>query len=333
MRQRRRRRMRGIARWISGFSLAVFACAAPGEAAPPDQGGSTAEAALSPQTDAGPGPGSRIAIKQPERPPVTLYYEEQGEGPPLLLLHGLGESIFTWREILPALAARHRVIALDLKGFGNSDKPDDGAYSADDQAALVARFIIERDLENLVVIGHSFGGTVALRTALADGIQGTGRIKRIAVISAPALPQTTSREFDLVMTPLIPDTVAVVLPPESTARFLLREAMGGRTPSDEIVKGYAAPYRDLDATRAFLATARSIVNERDTDAITKRYRVIRKPVLIVWCRKDPIVPLRSGRRLAAALPQARLAIVDGCHHLPQHEQPQRLLKALGPFLD
>lgn len=288
---------------------------------------------MSEQSDATRGQGSRIVIKLPERPPVTLYYEEQGDGPPLLLLHGLGESIFTWREILPALAARHRVIALDLKGFGNSDKPDDGAYSADDQAALVARFIIERGLENLTVVGHSFGGTVALRTALADGIQGTARIKRIAVISAPALPQTTSRELDLVMTPLVPDTVAVVLPPESTARFLLREAMGGRTPSDTIVKGYATPYRDLDATKAFLATARSIINERDTAAITKRYKAIRKPVLVVWCRKDPIVPLRSGRRLAAALPDARLAILDGCHHLPQHERPERLLKALAPFLD
>jgi pimeloyl-ACP methyl ester carboxylesterase len=305
----------------------------PGKGAPPDLDASAAEAALSGQSDAAPGRSGRITIKLPERPPVTLYFEEQGVGPPLLLLHGLGESVFTWHEIRPVLATRHRVIALDLKGFGQSDKPDDGAYSADDQAALVARFIIERGLENLSVVGHSFGGTVALRTALADGIQGTARIKRIAVISAPALPQATARELDLVMTPLIPDTVAVVVPPEGAARFLLREAMGGRTPSETIVKGYAAPYRDLDATRAFLATARSIIDERDTDAMAKRYKSIRKPILVVWCRKDPIVPLRSGRRLAATLPNARLAVLDGCHHLPQHERPQRLLKALGSFLD
>jgi pimeloyl-ACP methyl ester carboxylesterase len=277
-------------------------------------------------------PGNRVTLTMPGQPTLALYYEEHGAGPPLLLLHGLGESTFTWHDIVPALATRHRVIALDLKGFGRSDKPDDGAYSADDQAALVARFIREQDLSDLTIIGHSFGGTVALRTALADGMAETSRIRRIVAISAPALPRATARHLDLVMTPLIPDAVAAVFPPEDAARFLLKEAMGGRTPSEETVKGYAEPYEDRDAMRAFLATARSIINEQDADAIRKRYRAIKQPVLLVWCRKDPIVPLRAGRQLAKALPRARLSIIEGCHHLPQHERPRQLLKALAPVL-
>jgi pimeloyl-ACP methyl ester carboxylesterase len=275
---------------------------------------------------------NRVMLAVPGQSPVTLYYEEVGAGPPLLLLHGLGESTFTWHDILPALAARNRVIALDLKGFGRSDKPDDGAYSADDQAELVARFIIERGLTGLTVVGHSFGGTVALRTALVDGIVGKGRIRRIVAIGAPALPRAAARRLDLVMTPLVPDAVAAVVPAQTAARFLLKEAMGGRTPSEENVKGYAAPYEDRDATRAFFATARAIINERDTDAIKARYRAIRQPVLLIWCRKDPIVPLRAGRQLAASLPQARLSVIEGCHHLPQHERPKQLLKVLTPFL-
>lgn len=282
----------------------------------------------------GPDRGHRIElVPAPGQPPVTLYFEEHGEGPPLLLLHGLGESIFTWHEILPALAAHNRVIALDLKGFGHSDKPDDGAYSADDQAALVARFIIERGLSGVALVGHSFGGTVALRTALVESIAGKGLIRRIAVISAPALPATTARYLDLVLTPLIPDTVAAAIPAQDLARFLLREAMGGHAPSEKNVKGYAEPYGERGATRAFLATARSIVNERDTEAISKRYKALKLPVLVVWCRKDPIVSLRSGRQLAAVLPRARLAVLDGCHHLPQHERPKGLLKTLAPFLE
>lgn len=276
--------------------------------------------------------GDRIALEHPGQPPVSLYYEEHGSGPPLLLLHGLGESVFTWHEILPALAARHRVIALDLKGFGKSDKPDDAAYSADDQAELVGRFIVKRGLEDLTVIGHSFGGTVALRAALADGIKGTTHIRRLVVIGAPALPHATSPGLDLVVTPLVPDAVAAVFPPEEAARFLLKEAMGGRTPRQKDIEGYAAPYRDVEATRAFLATARSIVNEQDAEAVAKRYKSIDQPVLVVWCRNDPIVPLRSGRRLAAALPRARLAVLDGCHHLPQHERPKALVRTLMPFL-
>ncbi|MGE0023450.1 MAG: alpha/beta fold hydrolase [Hyphomicrobium sp.] len=275
----------------------------------------------------------QVAVTLPGKEPVSLYVEEQGSGPPVLLLHGLGESLYTWHDITPALSARRRVIALDLKGFGRSDKPDDGAYSADDQAALVARFIVDHDLSDLILVGHSFGGTVALRIALADGIKGTERIRRIAVIAAPALPAATSRELDLVTAPLIPDTVALVLPPEQTARFLLTEAMGGKTPSAEIIKGYAAPYYDPRATQTFLATARSIVNERDTKAVVERYKAIKQPVLVAWCRKDPFVPLRSGRKLARALPRARLVVLEGCHHLPQHEMPKQLLAALTKFLD
>lgn len=285
------------------------------------------EAAASPESV-----GRRITLEAPGPSTVTLYYEEQGQGAPLLLLHGLGESSFTWHDIMPGLAAHHRVIALDLKGFGRSDKPEDGAYSADDQAALVARFIVKSDLENLTVVGHSFGGTVALRTALAEGIRGTARIRRIAVISAPALPRSTAPYLDLVRTPILPDAVALSLSPERLARLLLSEAMGGRTPRESDVKGYANPYYDMGAIRAFLATARAIVREDNADAVAKRYRSLDLPVLAVWCRKDPIVPLRAGRRLAAVIPRARLAILDGCHHLPQHERPKQLLKALGAFL-
>jgi pimeloyl-ACP methyl ester carboxylesterase len=280
-------------------------------------------------------PGQHVALTLSGHPPVGLYFEEQGHGSPVLLLHGLGESTFTWREIAPALAASHRVIALDLKGFGRSEKPDDGAYSAEDQAALVARFIVERGLDGLTIVGHSFGGTVALRAALADGIAKTTRIRRIVVIGAPALPRSTARYLDAVMAPVIPDTLASAVSAETLARMLLREAMGGsKSPAitDDLVEGYAAPYREPAAMTAFLATARSIVTEDGAETIAKRYASLAQPALVIWCRKDPIVPLKAGRRLKAALPHAELTVLEGCHHLPQHERPQRLLKALTTFL-
>ena len=294
-----------------------------------------ARAGMGPAAEASamPSAGHRITLSQgKDRPAVSLYYEEHGSGPPLLLLHGLGESVFTWTDVLPALAARHRVIALDLKGFGRSDKPDDGAYAAEDQAALVARFLIERDMEGVTVIGHSFGGTVALRTALADGIRGTRRIGRIAVIGAPALPRAAARRFELVRLPLVPDALASVLLADAMARLLLREAMGGKAEvSDALVEGYAAPYREAGAMQAFLATARTIVAEDGQRDIAKRYRKLDAPVLVVWCRNDPIVPLRAGRRLVAALPRAKLSLMQGCHHLPQHEKPAELAKLIGTF--
>jgi pimeloyl-ACP methyl ester carboxylesterase len=173
-----------------------------------------------------------------------------------------------------------------------------------------------------------------LRTAIAEGIRGTSRIARIVVIGAPALPRSTPRYFDLVKAPLLPDTLVSALSPEAMARLLLREAMGGEEDaSEEMVEGYAAPYRDPAAMTAFLATARAIVTEEGPKEIAKRYRALSQPVLVVWCRKDPIVPLRAGRRVAAAIPRARLKILESCHHLPQHERPKELLRALDGFLD
>lgn len=278
-------------------------------------------------------PGHRITLDTPEHQPISLYYEDQGAGPPVLLLHGLGESTFTWHEVVPRLAERHRVIALDLKGFGRSDKPAGEAYGAEDQAALVAQFLVAMDLDAVSVVGHSFGGTVALKTALEPTIVGTPRIRRVAVIGAPALPRSTALHLDLVKMPGLPDMVASALSPELMARILLSEAMGGTADlSEETVEGYAAPYREPEAMHAFLATARSIVKERDAKAAAERLKQLRLPVLVVWCRKDPIVPLRAGRKLAATLPSATLRIIDGCHHLPQHERPDALVTELDKFL-
>ena len=115
---------------------------------------------------AGDGTGGPFALLGPPDAPVNLYYEEQGKGPPVLLLHGFGASTFTWRHVAPDLAETHRVIAVDLKGFGQSDKPFDERYSVSDQAELLAQLIEDKDLRDLTIVGHSFGGGVALRLAL-----------------------------------------------------------------------------------------------------------------------------------------------------------------------
>jgi pimeloyl-ACP methyl ester carboxylesterase len=273
----------------------------------------------------------RIEVSVTGTPPVALYAEETGHGAPILLLHGLGESTFTWRNVVPGLSLSHRVIALDLKGFGRSEKPLDQAYSADDQAALVAQFIAKRGLTAVTLVGHSFGGTVALHTALLPGMR--DRIARLILISAPGFPHSTASYLDLVDVPAIPETLAVSMPPEILARALLSEGRGGAgdIPEEEI-RGYAAPYYEFSAKRAFLVTARSIVSEAES-GIANRYRTILQPSLVIWCRNDPIVPLKTGKRLARTLPNARLAVLEGCHHLPQDEKPAHLLALLRSFLE
>ena len=162
--------------------------------------------------DGADGPYARLG---PLDAPVKLYYEEAGKGPPLLLIHGFGASTYTWRHIAPELAQTHRVIAVDLKGFGQSDKPFDSRYSVFDQAELLAELIEEKDLRNLTLVGHSFGGGVALVLALEANQRLEGRIARLVLLDSIAYPQQIPVFFRLLDVPLVsPLGVRMVPPPE-----------------------------------------------------------------------------------------------------------------------
>jgi pimeloyl-ACP methyl ester carboxylesterase len=122
----------------------------------------------------------------PPDAPVKLYTVERGEGPPVLLIHGFGTNSFTWRHVAPDLARDHKVIAVDLKGFGRSDKPFDERYAASDQAELLAQLILDRDLHNLTIVGHSFGGGIALLLALEADTRLHGRIAKLVLLDTIA---------------------------------------------------------------------------------------------------------------------------------------------------
>lgn len=274
----------------------------------------------------------RINLKTTGQPPIALYAKETGSGPPLVLLHGLGASTFTWRRIVPALARNHRVIALDLKGFGRSDKPRNARYSAADQAALVAAFLRKRDLHHVTLIGHSFGGTVALLTALRLKRE-PDRIARLVIIDAPALKQNFGDAAELARAPAVPEAVLLATPPELMARVLLRYvSRPGRKIPEADIYGYAKPFYDLGSRHAFIATVQAILKD-NRRRMGARYRAIRQPTLLIWCKRDRIVPLATGRRLARRLPNAELAILKRCNHLPQDEVPRALLGKLRSFLE
>ncbi len=124
-----------------------------------------------------------------------------------------------------------------------------------------------------------------------------------------------------------------ITPPELMARLLLHVVSApGRVVPERDIRGYAAPFYDLGSRHAFIATAQAIF-ENNRRGMGARYRAISQPTLLVWCRRDRIVPLATGRRLARLIPNAHLAVLGGCNHLPQDEVPNALLARLQPFLN
>ena len=168
------------------------------------------------------------ALLGPVDAPVNLYYEDTGEGPPLLLIHGFGASTYTWRHIAPELALTHRVIAVDLKGFGQSDKPFDSRYSVFDQAELLAELIEEKDLRDLTLVGHSFGGGIALMLALEAEQRLEGRIAKLVLLDSIAYPQQIPVFFRMLDVPLVSQIGVRMVPPSVQTRVALQHRLSRR---------------------------------------------------------------------------------------------------------
>jgi pimeloyl-ACP methyl ester carboxylesterase len=279
--------------------------------------------------DAIDGPYARLG---PPEAPVRLYVEEQGKGAPVLLIHGFGASTYTWRHVAPELAKTHRVIAVDLKGFGQSDKPFDSRYSVFDQAELLAQLIVDKDLRNLTLVGHSFGGGIALLLALEANERLEGRITKLVLLDSIAYPQNIPVFFRLLDVPLVSHLGVSMIPPSVQTRVALRIAYfdDSKIDQDE-VDTYAAPLRTAAGKHAIIYSARQIVPDGLAE-ISERYKTIELPTLILWCDHDRIVPLEVGLKLRRTLPNSTLRLVEGCGHMPQEEQPESTLKLLQGFL-
>jgi pimeloyl-ACP methyl ester carboxylesterase len=274
-------------------------------------------------------PFSRLG---PPDAPVKLFTAERGEGPPVLLIHGFGTNTFTWRHVAPDLARDHRVIAVDLKGFGQSDKPFDERYSVFDQAELLAQLIEEKDLRNLTVVGHSYGGGVALLLALEADTRLKGRIGRLVLIDTIAYPQEIPVFFKLLDTPVVSQVGVRMAPTDFQIRMALRIAYydNSKIGPDEI-EAYAAPMKTAAGKHAIIHSARQILPP-DADAIAARYSSIQLPTLILWCDHDRIVPLDIGLKLRRELPNSSLRLISECGHLPQEEQPEATMLQIREFL-
>jgi pimeloyl-ACP methyl ester carboxylesterase len=279
-----------------------------------------------------PADGPWFARLGPPEAPLRLFFEDKGEGPPVLLIHGFGTSTFTWRHVAPQLARHHRVIAVDLKGFGQSDKPFDDRYSVFDQAQLLIQLIEKEDLHNLTIIGHSYGGGVALVLALHADTRLKGRISKLVLLDTIAYPQHIPVFFRMLDIPVISHIGVRMVPPSLETRIALQIAyLDNGKIDDAEVEAYAAPLRTAAGKYAIIQSARQIMPQ-GMGEIAERYKSIKLPTLILWCDHDRIVPLDVGLKLRRTMPNSSLKIVRSCGHMPQEEQPEQTLSLIRDFL-
>ncbi len=262
---------------------------------------------------------------------IRLHYESSGSGPAIVMLHGWGANIFAWHRLVTPLASRFRTIAIDLKGFGASPKPDDGAYSIFDQADRVLDLIRDLELDSFVLAGHSYGGAVSLAVALHPAR--TQSIKGLILIGAASYPQDMPPALKIMQTPVLAHIGLNMLGPEYQVRAMLGQlVLDKQIITDEMVTQYARPLNDPLARKALTETLRQM-RPPDIDRFCERYRQIDCPALLIWGREDRIVPLEIGEKLAAALPISSLNVLERCGHIPQEEKPTEVLSLISRFLD
>ena len=264
-------------------------------------------------------------------PQVSLAFEVKGAGNPILLLHGFGANIYSWRHLRP-LSVQHQLIFIDLKGFGTSPKPIDEHYAVRDQVELIYQFIVRHDLRNLTLVGHSFGGVVALLTGLKLTEEKSDRLSGLVLIDSGGFRQPLPGYLKILRTPFLGPLALAFMSSKRQARRILDLAYHDqRKITYEQVAEYAAPIDSPGARYALVQTAKQLI-PRNLEEITSRYKNIRVPTLILWGRQDKIIPLRIGQQLHEAITNSRLIVLESCGHIPHEEKPTEVGEIIRRFL-
>ena len=264
---------------------------------------------------------------------LELASRSTGTGEPVLLIHGFGASSYSWRHVIEPLAQKNRVITIDLKGFGDSPKPRDDAYSVYEQARLVRNFILENDLKNLHIVGHSYGGGVALAVSIYLSASNPGLQKSLVLIDSVAYPQELPGFVKILATPVLGPLITYAVPNTFQVKNLLQKVyFNDDLIPQEAIDHYAADLGKPDAKYALLTSVRQML-PTDLQQFSENYASLTIPTLIIWSREDEIVPLAVGKRLHENIPDSKLVIMSGVGHAVQEEKPSLLLPHLRNFLE
>jgi haloalkane dehalogenase len=261
---------------------------------------------------------------------LRLAHLDEGDGPPVVFFHGEPTWSYLWRQVIPAVRdAGYRCVAPDLPGFGRSDKPMElDWYSYDRHVAMVAPLLDDLDLRDATVVVHDWGGPIGLRLA----VEHPERISRLVVLDTGLFtghqPMTDAwkafRDF-------------VARTDDLPVGLLVRRACR-RDPGDEVIAGYDAPYPSVPSkagARAFplmLPTSPEMPGGPAGQRVLDSLREDPRPKLFLWADADPVIPMETGRRFAAALGGELDHIIEDAGHFLQEDAGPEIGRRIADWL-
>lgn len=256
-----------------------------------------------------------------------LAYHRQGQGTPVLLVHGITTYSFIWRDILPRLAERHDVVAVDLLGCGQSDKPLDISYSIASHVEILAELTEQLGFGPFSFIGHDIGGGIAQRFAVLH----PDRLTHAAVVNGVAYDFWPVQPIIAMRTPIIRQMAMATLDFGALKLIVKRGVFHKERVGPQLMEYFWMPMGTREGRKGFLHFAESLDN-RDLMSVAEKLKLTQVPFLIVRGTDDVYLSAEISHRLHREIPCSRLVEIPQAGHFIQEDQSELLAQVLGEFI-
>jgi pimeloyl-ACP methyl ester carboxylesterase len=267
---------------------------------------------------------------------VNTRYWMEGEGSPVILIHGVSNSIEDWLLNFKVLAEQHQVFALDLIGHGRTDKPLSASYRIPDLARFVIDFMDAANIKCAHVVGHSLGGAIALTMAMNS----SSYVDKLVLVDSAGLAQDCAIILRLVSVPGLGELMGTLFMQGNLEKRMSMQRKFWPDPEvvpDEMIQLKYAATLWQDISKTYFKTLRAGANVWGMKKsvympIVQGLSSLANPVLVVWGEQDDLVPVSQTHILKDRVPHARVEIFENCKHDPMIVNPQRFNQLVLAFL-
>lgn len=260
-----------------------------------------------------------------------LHYVDEGQGEPILFVHGTPSWSYDFRNVINELRTEFRCMAIDHLGFGLSDKPEAYDYSPQQHSLNLEQFVVHHNLTKLTLVLHDFGGPIGMQMALRQ----SARIKRIIILNSWIGSSSADPDFiklsKILRNPIIPWLYRNF---NFSARVVMPQSFGAVKLSTKHRKQFTQPFLKRNERDGPLAFLHSLLHDQPwfEELWRQREALQSKPLLLIWGMRDPVVKVTNLKKFVSGFPHAEVVAIEMAGHFPQEEQPHAVATAIRNFM-
>ncbi|MFI8090803.1 alpha/beta fold hydrolase [Streptomyces sp. NPDC086080] len=262
---------------------------------------------------------------------VRLAYRDQGQGMPVVFIHGTPSHAYEWRDVVPHIEADgFRTVTYDLLGYGRSERPVDRDTSVAAQTELLVHLLDALDIDRADIVAHDIGGAIGLRFAVAH----PERVRRLLIIDSVSYDSWPSPTWRRIIDEHLDDFTSMSQEAfdDLLTRQLTMTVADASLMTGDVLRAYLAPHRSALGRVSFFEHQVRHYDAKYTEEISDALGRLTVPVRILWGEKDQWQPLHYGRRLRDTIPDADLVTVPDAGHFLMEDTPERVVEEIRNFL-